>query len=104
MSSWFWPAAGAGEQTQGNPDTQKWFIDLAAKEGQPYMLVDAGLNAAWRPTLIRYADARGVSINAWFASGELWTDAQMTTWFQRLQAWGVTGSRPTTWAPTARAT
>jgi alpha-glucosidase len=91
MSSWSWLAAGASEQAQGDLATQERFVDLAAKEGWPYMLVDAGWDAAWMPTLIRYAAARGVSINAWFASGELWTDAQMTTWFQRLRDWGVTG-------------
>jgi hypothetical protein len=91
MSSWSWLAAGASETAQGNLATQESYVDLAKKEGWPYMLVDAGWDPTWMPTLVRYAAARGVSINAWFANGDLRTDAQMETWFKQLKAWGVTG-------------
>lgn len=41
--------------------------------------------------LVRYGDARGVGVLAWFHSDRLWTAAQRALEFDRLQEWGVRG-------------
>jgi len=89
-SAWSWNM-NRGSSPQGNLALQKSFVDLAAKEGWGYTVIDEGWNPDWVPELVRYANARGVDVIAWFHSNSLQTKAARTEWFSKLSDWGVTG-------------
>ncbi|WP_146197167.1 glycoside hydrolase family 97 catalytic domain-containing protein [Serinibacter arcticus] len=97
VSAWSWvpgasrPDLGSQIGAQGNLEFQKSFADLAARNSWPYILIDEGWQAEWVPELVRYAEARGVGVLAWFHSDRLWTREQRDSWFDRLQEWGVRG-------------
>jgi len=89
-SAWSWNM-NRGSGPQGNLALQKTFVDLAAKEGWPYTVIDEGWDPAWVPELVRYANARGVDVIAWFNSNQMQTARQRQDWFTKLTAWGVKG-------------
>jgi hypothetical protein len=87
------PVAWSWLTDPGSPSDetiQKQYVDFAQQNGWPYVLVDAGWNAAWVPDLVSYAKARGVGIILWYDSSTLQTTAQRQ---QLVQAknWGVVG-------------
>ncbi|MFC8599093.1 glycoside hydrolase family 97 catalytic domain-containing protein [Isoptericola sp. NPDC057191] len=90
MAAWSW-ITGGSTAAQGDLAFQKRFVDLAARNGWKYSLIDEGWDASWVPELVRYAQARDVEILAWFRSSTLWTKAQRNEWFDKLQDWGVKG-------------
>ena len=93
-----------------NTETMKYYIDFSARNGFPYMLVDAGwapsAGAAYGagrresdltkfkpqidiPELVQYAKSKGVKIWLW----AYWTDvdAQAADAFAQFEKWGVAG-------------
>ncbi len=93
-----------------NTETMKYYIDFSARNGFPYMLVDAGwapsAGAAYGagrresdltkfkpqvniPELVEYAKSKGVKIWLW----AYWTDvdAQAADAFAQFEKWGVAG-------------
>lgn len=91
ISAWSWMAGGASIERQGDLGMQKQFVDLAARNGWPYALIDGGWQESWVSELTRYADARGVSVLAWFHSNRMQDDAQRQEWFAKLKSWGIAG-------------
>lgn len=90
MAAWSW-ITGGSTTAQGDLAFQKRFVDLAARNGWKYSLIDEGWQGSWVPELVRYAQARDVEILAWFHSDRLQTRAQRDEWFDKLQDWGVKG-------------
>jgi alpha-glucosidase len=96
-----------------NTETMKYYIDFSARNGFPYMLIDAGWSAPapappeavgpyargtdltrWQPDvdlpeLIAYARARGVRLWLWAH----WTavNRQMDAAFSQFEKWGIAG-------------
>ncbi|MEO6086038.1 MAG: glycoside hydrolase family 97 catalytic domain-containing protein [Umezawaea sp.] len=72
-------------------ERQKAYVDFAARNGWPYVLVDEGWSAAWVPELTRYARAKGVDIVLWLHWSALDTAAERDTVLPRIRDWGVKG-------------
>ncbi len=72
-------------------ERQKQYVDFAARNGWPYVLVDEGWSSAWVPDLIRYARARGVEILLWLHWNDLDTQSERDSVLPRLQSWGAKG-------------
>jgi alpha-glucosidase len=72
-------------------ERQKAYVDFAARNGWPYVLVDEGWSDQWVPELTRYARAKGVDILLWFHWNRLDTAAERQTMLPLLQSWGVKG-------------
>jgi hypothetical protein len=87
-SSWSWLTDWDSPRDEAR---QRDFIDLSARNGWEYVLLDEGWNASWVPRTVRYAHTRGVDVIAWFHSRDLRTQAQRDEWLPRLKSWGVSG-------------
>jgi alpha-glucosidase len=74
-----------------DPVRQKQYIDFAARNGWPYVLIDEGWSATWVPEVVRYARARGVDVLLWFRWTDLQTLQQRDTVLPMLKSWGVAG-------------
>ncbi|SMD06586.1 glycoside hydrolase family 97 catalytic domain-containing protein [Kibdelosporangium aridum] len=72
-------------------ERQKVYVDFAARNGWPYVLVDEGWSDKWVPELTRYARAKGVDILLWFHWNRLDTAAEREATLPLLQRWGVKG-------------
>ena len=90
IASWSWMTE---TESPGNFLRQKDFIDLAAKMGWPYCLVDGG----WQrhhvniPALVEYGKKKGVGIWVW-EHQHTFKDRRWTNeFFHRLNVWGVVG-------------
>jgi len=75
----------------GNENRQKQYVDFAAQNGWPYVLIDAGWDSSWIPDVVNYAKAKGVGILLWFDSSDLKTADQRNHWLPLVQSWGVAG-------------
>ncbi|SNS67944.1 NPCBM-associated, NEW3 domain of alpha-galactosidase [Micrococcales bacterium KH10] len=89
-SAWSWNM-NRGHGPQGNLSLHKSFVDFAAEQGWPYYVIDEGWKSEWVDELVRYANAKGVEIIAWFHSRDLQTAKQRQDWFTQLTDWGVAG-------------
>lgn len=87
-SSWSWLTDPGSPRDEAR---QRDFVDLAARNGWEYVLLDEGWNASWVPRTVRYAHTRGVDVIAWFHSRDLRTQEQRDEWLPRLKSWGVSG-------------
>jgi alpha-glucosidase len=74
-----------------DPVRQKQYIDFAARNGWPYVLIDEGWSATWVPEVVRYARARGVDVLLWFRWTDLQTPQQRDAVLPMLRSWGVAG-------------
>ncbi len=93
-TSWIKPGAGAWSwwsEGTGDLALQEKYVDLAAKEGWAYNLVDSGWNAAWVPDLVAYAKQRGVGIWLWADAKITDTDSEREKNFKQYADWGVAG-------------
>jgi alpha-glucosidase len=88
VSSWSWLTDSASPRSEAR---QRDFVDLSARNGWGYVLLDEGWDASWVPRLTRYANAKGVQTIAWFHSDSLWTQEQRDHWLPLLKEWGVAG-------------
>jgi hypothetical protein len=87
-SSWSWLTDWDSPRDEAR---QRDFVDLAARNGWEYVLLDEGWNASWVPRTVRYAHTQGVDVIAWFHSRDLRTQEQRDEWLPRLKSWGVSG-------------
>lgn len=87
-SSWSWLTDGSSPRDEAR---QRDFIDLSARNGWEYVLLDEGWDASWVPRTVRYAHTKGVDVIAWFHSRDLRTQEQRDEWLPRLKSWGVSG-------------
>ncbi|MGA7438827.1 MAG: glycoside hydrolase family 97 catalytic domain-containing protein [Luteibacter sp.] len=72
-------------------DRQKAFVDFAAANRMPYVLLDEGWSETWVPQLIRYANAKHVDVLMWFPWTTLDTQAKRQAWLTRVKGWGAKG-------------
>lgn len=87
-SSWSWLTDPGSPRDEAR---QRDFVDLAARNGWEYVLLDEGWDASWVPRTVRYAHTRGVDVIVWFHNRDLRTQEQRDEWLPRLAAWGVSG-------------
>jgi hypothetical protein len=87
-SSWSWLTDWNSPRDEAR---QRDFVDLAARNGWEYVLLDEGWDASWVPRTVRYAHTKGVDVIAWFHSRDLRTQEQRDEWLPRLKSWGVSG-------------
>lgn len=95
-TSWIKPGASAWSwltehSSPSDPARQRKYIDFAQHHGWGYVLVDEGWQSSWMPDLVKYADARGVKVIAWFNSSGLQTAEQRDKWLPLVKSWGVAG-------------
>ena len=69
----------------------KYYIDWAAKNGVPYMTLDAGWSESYIAELCEYAAKKGVGIFVWtWASNPLEAPYD---WVKKMKSYGVTGAK-----------
>lgn len=69
----------------------KYYVDWAAKNGVPYMTLDAGWSENYLAELCEYAAKKGVGIFVWtWASNPLEAPYD---WVKRMKSYGVTGAK-----------
>lgn len=88
VSSWSWLTDWNSPKDEAR---QRDFIDLSARMGWEYVLLDEGWDAAWVPRTVRYAHSKGVDVIAWFHSRDLRTQEQRDEWLPKLASWGISG-------------
>lgn len=88
VSSWSWMTDWNSPRDEAR---QRDFVDLSARNGWEYVLLDEGWSAEWVPRITRYANAKGVDTIVWFHSRDLTTQEQRDHWFPLLKEWGVAG-------------
>src|SRR6266536_2129304 len=87
-AAWSWWSKGS---SAGSLTAQEQYTDFAAKMGWEYVLVDAGWDASWIPTLVRYAKARHVGVWIWTNQPMNDTAAKINSNFKLWKSWGVVG-------------
>lgn len=95
-TSWIEPGRAAwswwsDHDSPKNLQTQKAYVDYAAKQGWEYALVDAGWDPEWMPGLVDYANERGVEIIAWLPWTKVDTEAERSEKLPRWKSWGIDG-------------
>lgn len=95
-TSWIRPGAAAWSWWSDGPSTrdlaaQRRWVDHAAAQGWPYLLVDAGWDKAWMPELIAYAADRGVGIWLWSHWQHLDTELEHREKLALWKQWGAVG-------------
>jgi alpha-glucosidase len=86
--AWSW---WADSGSPASLDTQRRYVDFAARMGWEYALVDAGWDPAWIPQLTAYARERGVGVLLWARWDALTPPAQRDALLRQFRAWGVAG-------------
>jgi alpha-glucosidase len=86
--AWSWLSEHA---SPADPVRQKQYIDFAARNRWPYVLIDEGWNASWVPEVVRYARARGVDVLLWFHWSAFDTQQERDTTLPLIKSWGVAG-------------
>ncbi|HTH05724.1 MAG TPA: NPCBM/NEW2 domain-containing protein [Ilumatobacteraceae bacterium] len=88
VSSWSWLTDWNSPKDEAR---QRDFVDLSARMGWEYVLLDEGWDASWVPRTVRYAHSKGVDVIMWFHSRDLRTQEQRDEWLPKLASWGVSG-------------
>lgn len=86
--AWSWLSE---HDSPSNVVRQRAYVDFAARNGIPYVLVDEGWSDAWVPDLVRHANAKHVDILLWFHWSKLDTPAKRMTELTKVKGWGVKG-------------
>jgi hypothetical protein len=86
--AWSWLSE---HESPSNAERQKRYVDFAARNGLPYVLVDEGWSDTWVPDLVRYANAKQVDILLWFHWSKLDTPAKRMAMLSKVKGWGVKG-------------
>ncbi|MDQ1644290.1 MAG: alpha-glucosidase [Cryptosporangiaceae bacterium] len=84
--AWSWLTDGVDSVAQ-----QEQYIDFASRNGWSAILVDAGFQDSWIPTLVAYGKARNVGIIVWYDSSALQSQAQRDTILNKVKGWGAVG-------------
>jgi hypothetical protein len=87
-AAWSWWSKGS---SAGDFTAQKQYTDFAARMGWEYVLVDAGWDASWIPSLVQYAKARHVGVWIWTNQPTNDTAAKINANFKLWKSWGVVG-------------
>ncbi|URL57878.1 glycoside hydrolase family 97 catalytic domain-containing protein [Luteibacter flocculans] len=86
--AWSWLSE---HDSPSNVERQRAYVDFAARNRIPYVLVDEGWSDAWVPDLVRYANAKHVDILLWFHWSKLDTPAKRMAELEKVKSWGVKG-------------
>ncbi|MEV6488566.1 glycoside hydrolase family 97 catalytic domain-containing protein [Actinoplanes sp. NPDC051633] len=86
--AWSWLSE---HSSPADPVRQRQYIDFAARNGWPFVLIDEGWNASWVPDVVRYARARGVDVILWFHWSAFDTQQERDTTLPLVKSWGVAG-------------
>ncbi len=86
--AWSWLSE---HDSPADPVRQKQYVDFAARNGWPYVLIDEGWDSAWVPDVIKYARASGVDVLLWFRWDALDTAAEREHWLPLVKSWGAAG-------------
>ena len=87
-AAWSWWSDGASAR---DVDAQKRWVDYAASQGWPYVLVDAGWRPEWMPELISYAADHGVGIFLWSHWQHLDSEIEHRDALALWKEWGAAG-------------
>jgi hypothetical protein len=87
-SAWSWMAEHSSPR---DPVRMRQYVDFAARNGWPYVLIDEGWSATWAPDVTAYARARNVGVLLWYHWTALDTDAERTNTLALIKSWGVVG-------------
>jgi len=88
LAAWSWLSEHG---SPADPARQRQYIDFAARNGWPYVLIDEGWSAGWVPEVVRYARARGVDVLLWFHWTALDSAAERDRTLPLIKSWGVAG-------------
>jgi hypothetical protein len=86
--AWSWLSE---HDSPSNAQRQRAYVDFAARNRIPYVLVDEGWSDAWVPDLVRYANGKGVDILLWYHWSKLDTPSKRMAELTRVKGWGVKG-------------
>jgi hypothetical protein len=86
--AWSWLSE---HDSPSNAQRQRAYVDFAARNRIPYVLVDEGWSDTWVPDLVRYANAKHVDILLWFHWSKLDTPSKRIAELTRVKGWGVKG-------------
>jgi hypothetical protein len=87
-AAWSWWSSGS---SAGSLTAQEQYTDFAAKMGWEYVLVDAGWDPSWMPTLVRYAKAKHIGVWLWTNQPTNPTPKEMNANFKLWKSWGIVG-------------
>ena len=88
-AAWSWWFDGGG--TANNLARQQEYVDLAARNGWAYNVVDAGWQASLIPPLVRYGQSKDVGIWIWVRWQQLDAQSERDRLFAQYKQWGVVG-------------
>jgi hypothetical protein len=86
--AWSWLSE---HDSPSDVERQKRYVDFAATNHLPFVLVDEGWSEAWVPQLVQYANAKQVDILLWFHWSKLDTPAKRIAALTKVKSWGVKG-------------
>ena len=108
-SSWDW--GGSENKGYGNlarADADNKYIDMAAKMGWKYVLVDGGWNEAAIRNTVKYAASKGVKVLLWgdsrLTNTTAFSTANMDATLRKWKEWGVAGVKVDFWEDDSRET
>jgi hypothetical protein len=87
-AAWSWWSSGS---SAGSLTAQEQYTDFAAKMGWEYVLVDAGWDPSWMPTLVKYARAKHIGVWLWTNQPTNPTPKEMNANFKLWKSWGIVG-------------
>ena len=87
-AAWSWWSSGS---SAGSLTAQEQYTDFAAKMGWEYVLVDAGWDPSWMPTLVKYAKTKHIGVWVWTNQPTNPTLTEMNANFKLWRSWGVVG-------------
>jgi len=87
-ASWSW---WSNHSSGSDFNTQKAYVDFAARMGWEYCLVDENWSASWMPALVQYANGKKVGIVVWTNYTGVDTAAERNAKLPLWKSWGVKG-------------
>jgi hypothetical protein len=76
--AWSWLTEPASPRSEAR---QRQYVDFAAANHWPAILIDEGWSSTWVPGVVQYARSKNVDVLLWFNSSALQTPAQRNQWF-----------------------
>lgn len=108
-SSWDWGGSeNKGYGSLSRFDADKKYIDMAARMGWKYVLVDGGWNETTIRNTVKYAVSKGVKVLLWgdsrLANTTTFSTANMDATLRKWKEWGVSGVKIDFWEDDSRET
>jgi len=90
-AAWSWWFDGGG--TVNNLPRQQQYVDLAARNGWEYSVLDSGWSAPTIPPMVAYAQPRNVGIWIWIRWQQIDAQSERDRLFAQYRDWGVVGMK-----------